>query len=147
MVILYFSSAIAYVSERKNALLDGIPITILIWFNDLFLCLRIASNIIILVIELTVFPVGILFGMVFDPIAMKFLADYLCSLSYHFFCQSGCTARHITVTNSVYCQIKCIHQCWFGKVLWFETKKPSDACYVVSILKLQQRYGTGLEGI
>ena len=101
----------------------------------------------ILLVELVVWPIRFVLGIFLDGVSLIFSGGQLYELKGAFVAPFACTTRRIKVRNLVPCRITTIPIFCLGKVLWFETSNQSDASYIVSVLKLQQRCGTGPEGI
>ena len=141
------SSVIGYGSVKEHLRPKWVTLMAFIWLTMLSHLLRIVSNILILLIELTVWPIRVFLGVLLSPYTERLSAGYLYALGYETFVQSGCTTRRIKVNNLVPCRIRTVPACCFGKVLWFQTENYCDAFRIVSLLKLQQRCGTGPECI
>ena len=153
---VYYSSLMAYIVELRREetpqpgpMTSRFPfsVTLCMAFIIFFNILRIVCTTCCLLLELCAWPVRMVLGALLSPITTSFSAGYLFARRYEAFIRPGCTTRRIRVRNSVYCRVRSVPASFLGKVVWFETINHSHASYIASVLKLQQRCGTGPECI
>lgn len=154
---IHYSSFLAYTSLKAEvtplrptviSYVFSVPVYLsFIIFSNLG---RIICTICCLLIELCAWPIRVILGAALSPITTSFSLGHVYAFSYSCLIHSYCsctTTRRIKVKNSVYCRIRTDPASFFGKVLWFQTRSHSDASYITAVLKIQQRCGTGPEGI